>query len=76
MTEFDSIIIGSGQAAPSLAAGLARRGETVALVEGDRLGGTCVNPAARRPRPSASRRALPIWRAALRISASQPARSR
>lgn len=43
MTEFDSIIIGSGQAAPSLAAGLARRGETVALVEGDRLGGTCVN---------------------------------
>jgi pyruvate/2-oxoglutarate dehydrogenase complex dihydrolipoamide dehydrogenase (E3) component len=41
--EFDSIIIGSGQAAPSLAVGLARRGETVALVEGDQLGGTCVN---------------------------------
>lgn len=43
MTEFDSIIIGSGQAAPSLAVGLARRGDKVALVEGDRLGGTCVN---------------------------------
>lgn len=43
MMEFDSIIIGSGQAAPSLAVGLALRGETVALVEGDRLGGTCVN---------------------------------
>ncbi len=43
MREFDSVIIGSGQAAPSLAVGLARRGETVALVEGDRLGGTCVN---------------------------------
>ena len=34
MREFDSVIIGSGQAAPSLAVGLARRGETVALVEG------------------------------------------
>ncbi|HQU67356.1 MULTISPECIES: mercuric reductase [Paracoccaceae] len=43
MLEFDSIIIGSGQAAPSLAVGLARRGDKVALIEGDRLGGTCVN---------------------------------
>ena len=43
MQEFDSIIIGSGQAAPSLAVGLARRGDRVALIEGDRLGGTCVN---------------------------------
>jgi pyruvate/2-oxoglutarate dehydrogenase complex dihydrolipoamide dehydrogenase (E3) component len=40
---FDSIIIGSGQAAPALAAGLARRGEKVALVEGRQLGGTCIN---------------------------------
>ena len=43
MDEFDSIIIGSGQAAPSLAVALAKRGDRVALIEGDRLGGTCVN---------------------------------
>lgn len=43
MGHFDSIIIGSGQAAPSLAVGLAKRGQRVALIEGDRLGGTCVN---------------------------------
>lgn len=43
MDHFDSIIIGSGQAAPSLAVGLAKRGHRVALIEADRLGGTCVN---------------------------------
>ena len=43
MEDYDSVIIGAGQAAPSLAAGLAARGQTVALIEGDRLGGTCVN---------------------------------
>ncbi|WP_413616228.1 mercuric reductase [Halomonas cupida] len=43
MEHFDSIIIGSGQAAPSLAVGLARRGQDVALIEGNQLGGTCVN---------------------------------
>lgn len=43
METFDSIIIGSGQAAPSLAVALANRGDRVALIEGDRLGGTCVN---------------------------------
>jgi pyruvate/2-oxoglutarate dehydrogenase complex dihydrolipoamide dehydrogenase (E3) component len=43
MEHFDNIIIGSGQAAPALAVGLANRGETVALIENDRLGGTCVN---------------------------------
>lgn len=43
MDHFNSVIIGSGQAAPSLAVGLAKRGEQVALIEGDRLGGTCVN---------------------------------
>lgn len=41
--QFDKIIIGSGQAAPSLAVRLANSGEKVALVEADRLGGTCVN---------------------------------
>ena len=43
MEHFDNIIIGSGQAAPALAVGLAKRGQTVALIENDRLGGTCVN---------------------------------
>jgi pyruvate/2-oxoglutarate dehydrogenase complex dihydrolipoamide dehydrogenase (E3) component len=40
---FDSIIIGSGQAGPFLAARLAAAGQTVALVERKFLGGTCVN---------------------------------
>ena len=40
---FDSIIIGSGQAGPFLAARLAKAGQSVALVERKVLGGTCVN---------------------------------
>ena len=40
---FDSIIIGSGQAGPFLAARLAAAGQTVVLVERKFLGGTCVN---------------------------------
>lgn len=40
---FDSIIVGSGQAGPFLAARLAATGRTVALVERKFLGGTCVN---------------------------------
>lgn len=42
-TVFDSIVIGAGQAGPSLAVNLANRGEKVALIEADRLGGTCIN---------------------------------
>ena len=40
---FDAIIIGSGQAGPSLAARLADAGHAALLVERKRLGGTCVN---------------------------------
>ncbi len=40
---FDSIIIGSVQAGPFLAARPAKAGQTVALVERKVLGGTCVN---------------------------------
>jgi pyruvate/2-oxoglutarate dehydrogenase complex dihydrolipoamide dehydrogenase (E3) component len=40
---YDSIIIGSGQAAPALSVALAKRGESVALIEGHLLGGSCVN---------------------------------
>lgn len=43
MRKFDSVIIGAGQAGPSLAAALAGKGEKVALIERDTLGGTCVN---------------------------------
>lgn len=39
----DAAIVGSGQAAPALAAALAARGEQVALFEGHHLGGSCVN---------------------------------
>ena len=41
--EVDAAVIGTGQAAPSLAVALAQRGEKVALVEGALLGGSCVN---------------------------------
>ena len=40
---FDAIIIGTGQAGPSLAAQLAGSGRKVAIIERGRFGGTCVN---------------------------------
>ena len=40
---FDAIIIGAGQAGPSLAGRFNNAGKTVALIERDLLGGTCVN---------------------------------
>lgn len=40
---FDAIVIGSGQAGPFLAARLVAAGKTVALMEREHLGGTCVN---------------------------------
>jgi len=40
---FDAIVIGAGQSGPSLAARLAQEGQTVALIEREHLGGTCVN---------------------------------
>lgn len=43
MKHFDAIVIGAGQAGPSLAARLAGSGKTVALIERDLVGGTCVN---------------------------------
>jgi len=43
MPEFDAIIIGTGQAGPSLAHRLAGAGMRVAIVERHRFGGTCVN---------------------------------
>jgi pyruvate/2-oxoglutarate dehydrogenase complex dihydrolipoamide dehydrogenase (E3) component len=43
MTGFDAIIIGAGQAGPSLAHRLTAAGMTVAFVERKLFGGTCVN---------------------------------
>ncbi len=40
---FDAIIIGAGQAGPSLAGRLSDAGKTVALIERKLFGGTCVN---------------------------------
>lgn len=43
MTEYDAIIIGTGQAGPSLARRLAAAGNRVAIIERALFGGTCVN---------------------------------
>ena len=40
---FDAIIIGAGQAGPSLAGRLTAAGRSVALIERKLVGGTCVN---------------------------------
>jgi pyruvate/2-oxoglutarate dehydrogenase complex dihydrolipoamide dehydrogenase (E3) component len=40
---FDAIIIGTGQAGPSLASRFAAAGKTVAIIERHKFGGTCVN---------------------------------
>ena len=40
---FDAIIIGTGQAGPSLAARFSAAGMTVAIIERNKFGGTCVN---------------------------------
>lgn len=42
-TSYDAIVIGSGQAGPSLAVKMAQAGLKTALVERKHLGGTCVN---------------------------------
>ena len=44
---FDDVVIGGGQAGPSLAVRLAAAGRKVAIVERRHLGGTCVNPGCR-----------------------------
>jgi pyruvate/2-oxoglutarate dehydrogenase complex dihydrolipoamide dehydrogenase (E3) component len=59
MTAFDAIIIGAGQAGPSLAGRLTGAGMTVAFVERHLFGGTCVNTGCmptKTPGPEASHR--------------------
>lgn len=43
MTHYDAIIVGAGQAGPSLAVKLGAAGRKVAIVERHLVGGTCVN---------------------------------
>lgn len=43
MPKFDAIVIGTGQAGPSLAHRLTSAGQRVAIIERHRFGGTCVN---------------------------------
>lgn len=43
MKHFDAIIIGTGQAGPSLAARFSAAGKSVAIIERGKFGGTCVN---------------------------------
>lgn len=43
MNHYDAIVIGTGQAGPSLAARFADAGMTVVIVERHKFGGTCVN---------------------------------
>ncbi len=43
MKHFDAIIIGTGQAGPSLAARFSAAGKTAAIIERHKFGGTCVN---------------------------------
>ncbi|MGA2377824.1 MAG: FAD-dependent oxidoreductase, partial [Spirochaetia bacterium] len=42
---YDAIIIGTGQAGPSLAGRLTQAGMKIAVVERKHFGGTCVNTA-------------------------------
>jgi pyruvate/2-oxoglutarate dehydrogenase complex dihydrolipoamide dehydrogenase (E3) component len=42
-THFDAVIVGAGQAGPSLAGRLTAAGQRVAIVERKLIGGTCVN---------------------------------
>jgi pyruvate/2-oxoglutarate dehydrogenase complex dihydrolipoamide dehydrogenase (E3) component len=51
MKSFDATIVGAGQAGPSLAGRLTAAGMSVGYVERKLFGGTCVNTAARPPRP-------------------------
>lgn len=40
---YDAIVVGAGQAGPSLAASFAYKGQKVAIAEGGLMGGSCVN---------------------------------
>ncbi|MDX2161431.1 MAG: mercuric reductase [bacterium] len=43
MKRYDAVVIGTGQAGPSMGSQWIKRGKTVAIAEGYRFGGSCVN---------------------------------
>jgi pyruvate/2-oxoglutarate dehydrogenase complex dihydrolipoamide dehydrogenase (E3) component len=43
MTDYDALVIGTGQSGPALARRLAGAGQKVAIIERGRFGGTCIN---------------------------------
>ncbi len=43
MKQYDAIVIGTGQSGPAMASELVGEGKTVAIAEGYRFGGSCVN---------------------------------
>lgn len=43
LQHFDDVVIGSGQAAPSLTVALGAKGRRIALIEANLIGGSCVN---------------------------------
>ena len=43
MKSFNHIIVGTGQATGTLLARLIPTGESIAVIEGNKVGGTCVN---------------------------------
>jgi pyruvate/2-oxoglutarate dehydrogenase complex dihydrolipoamide dehydrogenase (E3) component len=65
--KFDAIIIGAGQAGPSLAARMTREGMKTAIIERKLFGGTCVNVGASRPRLWLQARGRRTWRGAAAI---------
>ncbi len=43
MRHFQHVILGTGQATGTLLGDLLKTGDSIAVIEGDRIGGTCVN---------------------------------
>ena len=70
---FDAIIIGTGQAGPSLAARFAGAGKTVAIIERHKFGGTCVNTGCIPTKTLVPARMRPTLPAAVRTTALRPA---
>ena len=74
--EFDAIVIGAGQAGPSLAVRLAAAGQRVAIVERRHFGGTCINDGCRPTKTLvASARVAHLARRAADFGVTLPARS-